>query len=49
MAKEKSWKALVDQVDPEKHKKEYDVYTFSGKGRIRKFKDRKDPYESAKN
>ena len=45
MAKEISWKRLVDAADTER-KKEPVVYTFS-KGK--KFKDRKDPYEGAKN
>jgi len=45
MAKTFSWKQLVINADPEKDKPKT-VYKF-GKGR--EFKDRRDPYESAKN
>lgn len=46
MAKEQSWKELVLIKDPDRNEKE-DVYEFGGGQR--KFKDRKDPYESASN
>lgn len=46
MATNKSWKTIVDRIDPDR-KKEPIVYEFGG-GK-KKIKDKRDPYESAKN
>ena len=45
MARSISWRKLVEEADPEL-KKPPTVYKF-GKGK--EFKDKKDPYEGAKN
>ena len=45
MAGKKTWKQVVQEADQDRNK-EVDVYIFA-KGK-RKFKDRRDPYESAK-
>ena len=46
MAKTTDWKTLVQEADKQGRDEKPVVYEFS-KGR--KFKERKDPYESAKN